>query len=190
MDSVSFTTDVSFLEKISDGDEVSWEKFKEIYSPLIRYCGHEWGLNANETEELVQDVMVSFFMGSKTFRYDRSKGKFRSYLQEIAKNKIFSILRKRQNMPRGENENPPLLDYAFDEKWDAEWHKHLCDEAFKLLRKEMEPISFRSFEMYVMEELPANEVAATLGISVNAVYINKCRAIEHLRQTIRELEKL
>jgi DNA-directed RNA polymerase specialized sigma24 family protein len=54
----------------------------------------------------------------------------------------------------------------------------------------MEPISFRSFEMYVMEELPANEVAATLGISVNAVYINKCRAIEHLRRTIRELEKL
>ena len=77
---MSFTTDVSFLEKISDGDEVSWEKFKEIYSPLIRYCGHEWGLNAVETDELVQDVMVSFFMGSKTFRYDRSKGKFRSYL--------------------------------------------------------------------------------------------------------------
>ena len=27
---VSFTTDVSFLEKISDGDEISWSKFHEI----------------------------------------------------------------------------------------------------------------------------------------------------------------
>ena len=41
-----------------------------------------------------------------------------------------------------------------------------------------------------MEEIPPNKVAAELGISVNAVYINKCRALEHLRRTIRELEKL
>lgn len=187
---MSFTTDVSFLEKISDGDEVSWEKFKEIYSPLIRYCGHEWGLNAVETDELVQDVMVSFFMGSKTFRYDRSKGKFRSYLQEIAKNKIFSLLRKRKGAAAELSENQALIDYAFDEKWDAEWHSYLCTEAFKLLEKEMEAVSFQSFKMYVMEERPPAEVAAKLGISVNAVYINKCRALEHLRRTIRELEKL
>ncbi|MBR7138812.1 MAG: sigma-70 family RNA polymerase sigma factor [Lentisphaeria bacterium] len=187
---MSFTTDVSFLEKISEGDEVSWEKFKEIYSPLIRFCGHEWGLTDLEIEDLVQDVMISFFMGSKTFRYDRSKGKFRSYLQEIAKNKVFTILRKKQNLPVAADENITLMDYAFDDKWDSEWHKYLCAEAFKLLRKEMEPISFRSFHMYVMEEIPPNKVAAELGISVNAVYINKCRALEHLRRTIRELEKL
>lgn len=187
---MSFTTDVSFLEKISDGDEVSWEKFQEIYSPLIRYCGHEWGLSGTEIDELVQDVMVSFFMGSQTFRYDRSKGKFRSYLQEIAKNRIFAILRKRQAYSVGDNENAALMDYAFDEKWDSEWHNYLCSEACKLLQKEMEPVSYRSFYMYVMEEIPAVEVAARLGISVNAVYINKCRAMEHLRRTIRELEKL
>lgn len=187
---MSFTTDVSFLEKISDGDEVSWEKFKEIYSPLIRFCGYEWGLNAAEIDELVQDVMVSFFMGSKTFRYDRSKGKFRSYLQEIAKNRIFAILRKRQSAPGEAQENTVLMDYAFDEKWDTEWHNYLCAEAFKLLQKDMEAVSFRSFYMYVMQELPAARVAAELGISVNAVYINKCRAVEHLRRTIRELEKL
>ena len=187
---MSFTTDVSFLEKITEGDEVSWEKFKEIYSPLICYCGHEWGLNALETDELVQEVMISFFMGAKTFRYDRSKGKFRSYLQEIAKNKIFAILRKRQGTAAELSANPALIDYAFDEKWDAEWHSYLCAEAFKLLEKEMEPISFRSFQMYVVEEIPAVQVASRLGISVNAVYINKCRAMEHLRRTLRELEKL
>jgi DNA-directed RNA polymerase specialized sigma24 family protein len=44
--------------------------------------------------------------------------------------------------------------------------------------------------MYVVEELPPAEVAAKLGVSVNAVYINKCRALEHLRRMIRELEKM
>lgn len=187
---VSFTTDVSFLEKISDGDEISWSKFHEIYSPLIRYCGREWGLSENENNELVQDVMVGFFMGSKTFRYDRSKGKFRSYLQEIAKTKIFAILKKRSAASAEKFANPALMDFAFDEKWDAEWHNYLCAEAFKLLQKEMEELSFRSFYMYVMQELPPAEVAAALGISVNAVYINKCRALEFLRRTVHELEKL
>lgn len=187
---MSFTTDASFLEKITDGDEISWGKFYEIYSPLICYCGREWGLNESENEELVQDVMVGFFMGAKTFRYDRTKGKFRSYLQEIAKTKIFAILRKRPGGEEKQFANAALMEFAFDEKWDSEWHNYLCAEAFKLLKKEMEDLSFRSFEMYVMQGMPPAEVAEKLGISVNAVYINKCRALEFLRRTVRELDKL
>ena len=187
---MSFTTDVSFLEKITDGDEISWGKFYDIYSPLIRYCGREWGLSESENEELVQDVMVGFFMGAKTFRYDRSKGKFRSYLQEIAKTKIFAILKKRPSGTAEHFANGALLEFAFDEKWDTEWHNYLCAEAFKLLKKEMEELSFRSFYMYVMLDMPPAEVARQLGLSVNAVYINKCRALEFLRRTVHELERL
>ena len=44
--------------------------------------------------------------------------------------------------------------------------------------------------MYVIEEIPPQKVAAELGISINAVYINKSRAIEHLRQIIRQLDRL
>ena len=44
--------------------------------------------------------------------------------------------------------------------------------------------------MYAMENRPPAEVAKELGISVNAVYINKCRALDFLRRTVHELEKL
>jgi hypothetical protein len=60
----------------------------------------------------------------------------------------------------------------------------------KGLENEMEKISFRSFYMYVIENTPPAEVAAELGISLNAVYVNKFRALEHLRRTIRHLNKL
>lgn len=99
-------------------------------------------------------------------------------------------MRKRKGTAAELTENQALMDYAFDEKWDAEWHSYLCAEAFAVLEKEMEPVSFQSFKMYVMDEIPPAQVAAELGISVNAVYINKCRAVDHLRRTIRELEKL
>ena len=185
---MSLTTNVTFLEKIIDGDEISWDNFSAIYSPLIRECGKQWALSEDECDELVQEVLITFFSNSKTFKYDRSKGKFRSYLRNTARKHTFAILKRRDadKLPG----NDSLLDYAFDEKWDAEWHNFLCAEALKILATEMEELSYRSFYMYVMEEIPPADVAAKLGISINAVYVNKSRALEHLRRTIRTLECL
>ena len=90
---MSLTTNITLLEKITDGDEISWNKFYEIYSPLIRTSGEQWHLNESECDELVQDVMVNFFKRAKTFRYDRSRGSFRSYLRTIARNSTFSLLK-------------------------------------------------------------------------------------------------
>ena len=161
-----------------------------IYSPLIRECGKQWALTTDECDELVQEVLITFFNNSKTFKYEQCKGSFRSYLRNTAKEHISAILKKRANGSFGEQGNCNLLDCAFDEKWDAEWHNFLCGEALKLLAGEMEELSFRSFCMYVIEEVPPAEVAEKLGISINAVYVNKSRAMEHLRRIIRNLECL
>ena len=188
--SVSQTTNVTLLEKIIEGDEISWNNFSEIYSPLIRNCGRLWELDENECDELIQDVMIAFFNTSKTFKYDRSKGRFRSYLRNIARSCTFAILKRRTVNPLSDKINEPLLDFAFDEKWDTEWHDFLCNEALKILERDMEAHSYRSFYMYVIEEMPPVQVAKELGITVNAVYVNKCRALENLRRTIRDLDVL
>lgn len=187
---MSLTTNVTLLEKIISGDEISWETFQKMYSPLIRKCGTQWGLDDDGCDELVQEVMLTFFSDCRSFKYDRAHGRFREYLRSIARSNTFAMLktRKEELLPPGSNE--PLLDYAFDEKWDAEWHNYLFQEALNVLEKDMEELSFRSFRMYAIEQIPPAEVAARLGISVNAVYVNKSRALEHLRQTIRQLDSM
>ena len=187
---MSLDTSVTFLEKICSGDEISWEQFKKIYSPLIRSCGFHWKLSAAECDELIQEVMISFFKRSKSFKYDREKGSFRSYLRIIARNATFAMLKKRSGDESNVNDTPGMLDLAFDEQWDAEWHNHLYVQALKLLQNEMEAVSFRAFYLYVIEGRSPAAVAAELGISVNAVYINKSRALEHLRRTVKMLNQL
>ena len=187
---MSFTTNVTFLEKICSGDEVSWEQFKKIYSPLIRSCGFYWKLSPVECDELVQEVMIAFFKRSGTFKYDPQRGSFRSYLRTIARNGTFSILQRRSDTPPEQERQNRVMDLAFDEQWDSEWRNHLFSEALKVLERDMDAISFRSFYEYVIEEKKPAEVADSLGISVNAVYINKCRALEHLRRTIKMLDQL
>lgn len=186
-----YTTDLTLLEKIIDGDEISWNRFSNMYSPLIRVCGKDWGLSEEECDELVQEVLFSFFKASKVFRYDRSKGKFRNYLRTIVRNHTFRIFKKREGQSGKESMSEDhFLDLAFEEKWDVEWHNYLFSEALFLLQQEMEPLAFRAFHMYVIEETPPNDVASRLGISVNAVYIHKCRALDLLRGNIKKLENL
>jgi RNA polymerase sigma-70 factor (ECF subfamily) len=187
---MSLTTNVTLLEKIISGDEISWDTFQKMYSPLIRKCGCQWGLNDDECDELIQEVMLTFFCDCHTFKYDRTKGRFREYLRSIARSNTFSLLKKRDASRHLTGSNEPLLDYAFDEKWDAEWHNYLFQEALNILQRDMEDLSFRSFRMYAVEQMPPAEVAAELGISVNAVYVNKSRALAHLRQTIRLLDSM
>lgn len=187
---MSLTTNVTFLKKIIDGDEISWDNFRKIYTPLIRRCGVDWGLNEVECDELIQDVMICFFNNSRDFCYDHTKGSFRSYLRTVARNSVFGIIKKRSNTDNAPGTDELVLDYAFDEKWDSEWHNYLFAEALKVLKYEMEEVSYRSFRMYVLEGMSPAKVASELGISLNAVYVNKCRALEHLRRTVRGLEKL
>lgn len=188
---MSYTTDLTLLEKITEGDEISWQRFSNMYSPLIKASGKEWGLTEAQCEELIQEVLLSFFKASKTFRYDSCKGKFRNYLRTIVRNHIFRIL-KRKAAESGQHPlaEDPFLDLAFEEKWDQEWHNYLFSEALAILKQEMEPLAFQAFYLYVIKEQPSPLVASILGISVNAVYIHKCRALDSLRKTVRKLEKL
>ena len=186
---MSFTTSLTMLEKIAEGDEISWNRFAEMYSPLIRVCGRSWGLTVAERGELVQDVLVNFFKASKTFRYDRLKGRFRTYLRTIVRNCTFAIIRKRGDVA-DDAACMKLIDCAFDEKWDAEWHNYLLSEAIRVMQSEMEPLSWLSFERYVLRNEPPAKVANELGVTVNAVYINKSRTLDQLRRVVRQLEKL
>ena len=77
---MAYTTKKSLLEAIRCGDEVSWYEFYETYRPLIVVRGRDYKLNAVEIDELIQSVMLRFFDRSRSFVYDRSKGKFRDYL--------------------------------------------------------------------------------------------------------------
>lgn len=189
---MAMTTDVTLLERITEGDEISWSQFSGIYSPLIRLVGGDWGLSAAEREELVQDVLVNFFRASRTFRYDRVRGSFRAYLRTIVRNCIYNIVKRRERRVQDSAEvgASPLIDHAFEEKWDVEWYNHLLGEALNVLRSEMDEYSFQSFFRYAIRGEPPEEVARGLGMSVNAVYVNKCRALARLRCIARQLNTL
>ncbi|MDD3155117.1 MAG: sigma-70 family RNA polymerase sigma factor [Victivallaceae bacterium] len=185
---MSFTTNKTLLERIHDNDDVSWTEFYETYTPLIRLRGRDFSLNEEELRELAQDVMFAIFKSSERFVYDPAKGKFRNYLKTVTAHCVGAILRRRKNAAvYCEEDNVPDESDVLEASWNSEWNAHLVEEALRMLREKMEPLSYQAFIFYAIEGKSAVAVARSLDISVNAVYLAKSRGVAYLRECLHQI---
>ena len=75
----------------------------------------------------------------------------------------------------------------FEIKWDEEWQCHLMTQALVILKKRIEHVTFQAFDLNVFKNMPAQDVADFLDISVNMVYVSKSRVTAQLKKIIVEL---
>ena len=98
------TTSKTLLEKISSGDEISWDEFYRKYAPVIKAVAKYKGIEY-DADDICQQVMMHFFKQSKTFKFDPGLAKFRTYLGQIVSWKIADYYRKK----REKKEKPARL---------------------------------------------------------------------------------
>lgn len=189
---MAFTTRKSLLSRIRSGDEVSWEEFYKTYRPLILLRGGDLGLNQTEKEDLVQHVVLEFFKTSKTFLYDKGKGRFRDYLKTIIKYRAIDIIRKRRDQEfsiESEDFTIENLPEEANDHWDEEWISHMLSQALEELKKQIEPTTYQAFDFYALQNEPPQKVAQMLDISVSSVFVYKSRAISKLRKIITTIDE-
>jgi RNA polymerase sigma-70 factor (ECF subfamily) len=186
---MAFTTRKSLLNKIKQGDEISWKEFYASYRPLILLRSGDLGLTQTEKEDLVQIVMAEFFKGSRDFQYDRSRGRFRDYLKSIINNQAVSILRKRKNLEVGLDDHEFILANGLEQAWDDEWQGHLMNMAMDELKNCVEPVTYQAFYLYAMQGQKSAEVAEFLNMSVNSIYVAKNRCLEQLKKIIADVSE-
>ena len=191
-----FTTRITLIERIQLGSDIGWADFHQTYRPLMLLRGRDRGLRPDELPDLVQDVLTSFFKGQEKFRYDPTRGRFRDYLKRIIDRRAFDILRKR---PRDERSVADLAEAGAvlqsteftesEKRWDDAWRKHLLQQAFMLVQREVTETTYQAFEMCVVDEISPKIVADTLHISVASVYVAKHRVLKRLKPIIQRLEE-
>ena len=189
---MAFTTRGSLLSAVRRGDEIGWQEFYDLYKPLILLRGGDLRLNQTEKEELVQLVMISFFNTARTFRYDRSKGRFRDYLKTVIRNRACDLMRKRQDGTVSTEAVERLvtgIPAEAEDRWEREYREMLLAQAFEELKTRCDPTTLQSYDLFVRHGLHAKEVAALLDLKPNAVYQHKSRVETMLRQIVKELDE-
>ena len=202
---MAFTTRKSLLAQLREGGEIPWREFYTAYKPLILLCGGDCGLNADEKEELVQNVMREIFQrdiigkydpdrvpDNVVFKHDPARGRFRHYLRKIIRYQALRIIAQRH----GEHarldeadEEARRTDDALEAAWDMEWKQHLLNMALVELKGRIRPETYSVFEMYALQNRPIREVAEFHDLSPAAIYTVRSRCVALLREIVKELEE-
>jgi RNA polymerase sigma-70 factor, ECF subfamily len=181
------STSISLLQRLRQtGDQEAWRRFVHLYTPLLYYWARRTGLAADETSDLVQEVLLVLVQKLPEFTYDPQRS-FRGWLRTITLNKWRERCR-RASLPvdsagLSDVADPGERD-AFDE---AEYRQHVVKQALQLMQAEFEPTTWRACREYVVSGRPAADVAAELGVSVDVVYGAKSRVLRRLREELHGL---
>jgi RNA polymerase sigma-70 factor (ECF subfamily) len=184
-----FTTPVSLLERMrqSPGGE-PWSKFVDMYTPLLFTWAHRLGLGEHDIADLMQDVFTILVEQLPRFEYDPRKS-FRAWLKTVLLNcwRKQQLKRAGQKVTaNGELTSVPVSDPRLEIE-EEEYRGYLVRRALALMQAEFEPATWKACWEFVVCDRPAAEVAAELGISVNAVYLSKSRILRRLRAELRGL---
>jgi RNA polymerase sigma-70 factor (ECF subfamily) len=180
-------TPASLLERLRHpGDAEAWARFVALYAPLIFSWGRRVGLQEQDADDLVQDVLLALVRALPGFHYDRHKS-FRRWLRTVTLNKWRDRGKRRgtQPLPGGPNglENLPSPEDP-DAFWDAEYRRHLAERALRVMQADFQPATWKACWEYVACGRPAAEVAAEVGLSTGAVYAASFRVLHRLRQEL------
>jgi RNA polymerase sigma-70 factor (ECF subfamily) len=184
------TTPVSLLKRLRrPAEPKAWERFVELYTPLIYSWARRLGLQPADAADLVQEVFTVLVQKLPEFEYDRH-GSFRAWLKTVTLNKWRENQRRRAARPLPMNDGA-LSELAApdpaDACWETEYRQHLVRRALQVMQADFHTATWKACWEHVVAGRPAVEVAAELGISTDAVYAATSRVLRRLRQELEGL---
>lgn len=184
-------TSPSLLESLRDAsDELAWNKLVDLYAPLIRGWLKRHGAATDDLDDVTQEVLTVVVRRFPEFRRQPRTGAFRSWLRAITANCLSDHWRRRNKQPSpvGGSDFAEVIEQLADphsgisKLWDREHDEHVIRHLLARIRPDFSEQTWQAFQRFAMDGLSADEVAAELGVSANAVFIAKSRVMSSLRR--------
>jgi RNA polymerase sigma factor (sigma-70 family) len=169
--------------KDAEPRQFAWDEFSGRYAPIIAAFARRFGARPQDVDDVVQDVMLGFFLKSPTFTYDPAKGRFRGYLKVCAYRALHKRLGKEAKLHGKPLDQIDPEALAVEQVWNDVWEQEQLRRALDEVRKTMgDTKAFRAFELYVVFDQPAQSVAEKLEMHINSVY----RAKDQITRLLKE----
>ncbi len=188
-------TTTRLLDALRDhANEPAWAQIDARYRPVIAGLARRLGATAAEAEEVAQQTLAEFVQAYRLGRYDRGKGRLSSWVLGIARNTTLGVLRRRKREAIGVHDAPESFAQAVDDDalraaWTDERDRVILLRAMGVLRDEssIDDRTLTAFELVALRGVPAAEVGAQCGMSVDQVYVARSRVTKSLREEVRRM---
>ncbi len=196
-------TRASLLGRLKNWDDsASWRDFFNTYWKLIYSFALQRGLSHEEAQEVVQETVLAVANGIEGFTYDPAKCAFKTWLLTVTRSKIANQFKKRARHPVAvgaagdDTEHTPLLERVPDDQqqsnwegaWEDDWQKNLMNAAIQRVKRRVPIEQYQMFDLFVLKDWPAKDVAKTLRVTIAHVYVAKHRIAKLIRKEVAALE--
>ena len=184
------STNESLLVRAGNrNDQRSWREYYALYAPLIRRHAGHCGLDANDAEDVVQESMAALLKALPQFQYDRSKGRFRSYVRRMVQNKISNRLRQRRSKQLRTHAMATLAAQSdeVESVWDRDWQRAHLEYCLEQVSTRFAPEKLAAFRAYALEGQDIAAVCKRYKLTPNQVYLAKSRIVRRLRSELATL---
>lgn len=182
-------------------DHEGWREFFDTYWKLIYGVATKSGLNDQEAQEVVQETVITVAKNIHRFKTDPAHGSFKAWLLKTTRWRIINQVKKRptnrDHPHRGESRHEDgtgtmerIADPAgpaLEQVWDREWKKNLMDAALERVKRQVKYNHYQIFYLSVVKDMPARDVAKSLGVTAAQVYVIRFRVSRRVRQIFEKL---
>lgn len=169
----------------------AWEAFDRRYRPIVVGFLRKLGCNDADAQDVAQDTMARFCKLYSDGKYDRDKGRLRSWIVGIARYRMMSHARgdaKEIALPAGSVVGRLPDDEALEEAFEVEHRAAMLREAMDRLRASgVSEKTVRVLEMLSRDGMKPGAVAESLGMKPEDVYVSKSRGLAKLRDVLAEV---
>ena len=179
-------TSLTLLHKlaveVTGGNEASWVRFFDLYTPAIRRFV-EWNDHVHDPDDVVQEVYLKLVEIIRAGKYNPDKARFRTFLALLIRRQLITLYR--QDQARHVADRCSIDDLTEElsvpsdqrEKIDLDWAKAKHEAAVEhvLTKVAMKAQSRDIYRAYVIEERSVEDVAAAFGVTPDIIYKVKNR---------------
>lgn len=191
----------TLLSRLRDWDDhKSWRQFFNTYWKLIYAVARQAGLSDSEAQEVVQETVITVAKQMPDFKYDRTKGSFKSWLRKTTHWRIQDALRKRRR--EQQFQAAPIVDGVcledavgddsqcpFEALWQEEWEQNLTEAAINRVKCQVSPKEYQVFDFCTVKGWRPGKVADHMHLMRAQVYYLNQKVARLIRTEVERLKK-
>lgn len=186
------STRSSVLRAVANTEnEAAWQRFFDLYAGFVFSIARSKGLNDTDADDIVQMVFSDLARNLPSFKYDREKGRFRSYLAALVKWRVIDRLkavRRDADLKADFMEEAKSAATTEDEDFEErEWQSAAMEETLRRLKPEVRPEHYAAFVASAVEGQDTDVVTKLYGISRDSLYQIRKRLTVKLREKLAEV---
>jgi RNA polymerase sigma-70 factor (ECF subfamily) len=184
-------TSLSLLARLNNPqDATAWDDFHRLYAPLLRRWLMQRGVQPQDADDVVQEVLRIAVAEMGRFEHSGRTGALRCWLRQTMSNQLRVLWRRaaRQPHPVGGSEHQALADQladphsALSQAFDEEYRRGVCAHLLAAVTAEFQDKTMQAFRRSLLEGKRPAQVATELGMTANAVRIAQSRVLRRLRE--------